>query len=303
MRPPLAEAWRLVFSLRRALRPVRYAPATTSPVPSTETAATCSSRTSAPSAIATGGRKYTVTDARVEPTRPTSVVKPTKATAVPRQPSAATASTLDHANEESGRLASAIGASSTRATISARQIWLRSVRSALAAMPDHDLDYGDPRGAEPLRTALAEYLGRVRGVVADPEHLVITSGFVQARGLVCRALAAAGAKRVAIEDPSHPEQRMTIAQAGLEPVPIAVDEAGIRVEALERAAVDAVVLTPAHQFPTGAVLAGDRRTALLAWLRSHGAIAIEDDYDVEYRYDRTQAVARTGHPELQHRDR
>jgi GntR family transcriptional regulator / MocR family aminotransferase len=175
-----------------------------------------------------------------------------------------------------------------------RRIWLRSVRSALAAMPDHDLDYGDPRGAEPLRTALAEYLGRVRGVVADPEHLVITSGFVQARGLVCRALAAAGAKRVAIEDPSHPEQRMTIAQAGLEPVPIAVDEAGIRVEALERAALDAVILTPAHQFPTGAVLAGDRRTALLAWLRKHGAIAIEDDYDVEYRYDRTPVGALQG---------
>jgi GntR family transcriptional regulator / MocR family aminotransferase len=175
-----------------------------------------------------------------------------------------------------------------------RAAWLRSVRAALAAMQDSELDYGDPLGVEVLRSALAEYLGRVRGVVADPAHLVITSGFVQARGLVCRALAAAGAKRVAIEDPSHPEQRVTITQAGLELVPAACDEAGIRVEALERETVDAVFLTPAHQFPTGAVLAGERRRALLAWLRRRGAIAIEDDYDAEYRYDRAPVGALQG---------
>lgn len=166
-----------------------------------------------------------------------------------------------------------------------RAAWLRSIRKALATMPDADLDYGDPRGVELLRSTLADYLGRVRGVVAEPENVVITSGFVQARGLICRALAAAGAKRVAIEDPTHPEQRATIAHAGLDVVPISVDNGGMRVEALERTAVDAVVLTPAHQFPTGAVLAGERRRTLLTWLRRHGAIAIEDDYDAEYRYD------------------
>jgi GntR family transcriptional regulator/MocR family aminotransferase len=175
-----------------------------------------------------------------------------------------------------------------------RSAWLRSVRAALGVMADADLDYGDPRGVEPLRSALAEYLGRVRGVVTDPAHIVITGGYAQARGLICRALVAAGAKRIAIEDPSHPEQRATIAHAGLEVVPVPVDESGIRVEALEQAAVDAVVLTPAHQFPTGAVLAGERRTALLAWLRSRGAIAIEDDYDAEYRYDRAPVAALQG---------
>jgi GntR family transcriptional regulator/MocR family aminotransferase len=175
-----------------------------------------------------------------------------------------------------------------------RTAWLRSVREALGEMPDAELDYGDPRGVELLRSALAEYLGRVRGVVADPAHVVITSGYAQARGLVCRALVAAGAKRIAIEDPSQPEQRTMTVLAGLELVPIAVDEAGIQVEELERAAVDAVVLTPAHQFPTGAVLAGERRSALLAWLRSRGAIAIEDDYDAEYRYDRAPVGALQG---------
>ena len=173
-------------------------------------------------------------------------------------------------------------------------VWLRSVREALAAMTDADFGYGDPRGVEALRSALADYLGRVRGVIADPEQVVVTSGYSQGQGLVCRALAAAGAKRIAFENPSHPEQRHIAALAGLEIVPVGVDEAGVRVEELEQAGVDAVVLTPAHQHPTGAVLAGHRRAPLLAWLRKSEAIAIEDDYDAEYRYDRAAVGALQG---------
>ena len=175
-----------------------------------------------------------------------------------------------------------------------RAAWLRSLRSALATMTDADLRYGDPRGAGVLRHALADYLGRVRGVVADPEHIVITSGYTQGLGVVCHALAAAGAQRIALEDPSNPEDGLVAARAGLEPVLIGVDEAGTRVDELERAGADAVVLTPAHQHPTGVVLTGERRTALLAWLRASGAIAIEDDYDAEYRYDRSAVGALQG---------
>ena len=86
-----------------------------------------------------------------------------------------------------------------------RAAWLRSLRQALATITDADLGYGDPRGVEVLRSALADYLGRVRGVVADPEHIVVTNGYTQGLGLVCHALAAAGAKRIAVEDPSDPE--------------------------------------------------------------------------------------------------
>jgi GntR family transcriptional regulator/MocR family aminotransferase len=175
-----------------------------------------------------------------------------------------------------------------------RTAWLRALREALGEMADAELDYADMRGAERLRFALAEYLGRVRGVVADPARVVVTSGYAQGRGLVCRALAAAGAKRIAIEDPSHPEQRATMARAGLELVPIPVDQAGLRVDELGSSGVDAVVLTPAHQYPSGAVLSGPRRAALLDWLRSHDAIAIEDDYDAEYRYDRSPVGALQG---------
>jgi GntR family transcriptional regulator/MocR family aminotransferase len=175
-----------------------------------------------------------------------------------------------------------------------RAAWLRSLRQAVAEIADLDLLYGDPRGVEALRSALAEYLGRVRGVVADPARVVVTSGYSQGQGIVCRVLSARGAKRIAFEDPSHPEQRRVVAATGLEIVPVAVDEGGVRIEELEQADVDAVILTPAHQHPTGAVLAGDRRPRLLEWLRERDAIAIEDDYDAEYRYDRAAVGALQG---------
>ncbi len=175
-----------------------------------------------------------------------------------------------------------------------RAPWLRSLRRALATMTDADLGYGDPRGVEVLRCALADYLGRVRGVVADPEHIVVTSGYTQGLGVVCHALATAGAKRVAFEDPSNPEDGLVAARAGLEAVLIGVDDAGTRIDELQRSGADAVVLTPAHQHPTGVVLTGERRTALLAWLRASDTIAIEDDYDAEYRYDRAAIGALQG---------
>jgi GntR family transcriptional regulator/MocR family aminotransferase len=175
-----------------------------------------------------------------------------------------------------------------------RAAWLRSVREALATMTDADLGYGDPHGVQVLRSALADYLGRVRGVVADAEHIVVTSGYTQGLGLVCHALAAAGAKRIGMENPSNPEDGLVAARAGLQPVPIGIDEAGALVDELQRADVDAVVLTPAHQHPTGVVLTGERRGALLTWLRETGATAIEDDYDAEYRYDRAAVGALQG---------
>jgi GntR family transcriptional regulator/MocR family aminotransferase len=175
-----------------------------------------------------------------------------------------------------------------------RAAWLRCVRDALATMTDADLDYGDPRGVATLRAALADYLGRVRGVVADPERVVVTCGYSQGLGLVCRALAGAGARRIALEDPSNPEQAQIAVRAGLEPVAVPVDEDGLRVDALAATGADAVVLTPAHQDPTGAVLSGERRTALVAWLREREAVAVEDDYDAEYRYDRAAVGALQG---------
>ena len=175
-----------------------------------------------------------------------------------------------------------------------RAAWLRSVREALAGMRNADFGYTDPHGTEVLRLALRDYLGRVRGVVADAGRVIVTNGYAQGRSLVCRALATLGATRVGVEDPCHDEVRLSVRYAGLTLVPVPVDGEGIRVDALEQAAVDAVLVTPAHQYPTGAVLSGARRLALLDWLRRRETIAIEDDYDAEYRYDRAPVGALQG---------
>jgi GntR family transcriptional regulator/MocR family aminotransferase len=175
-----------------------------------------------------------------------------------------------------------------------RTAWLASLRKALREVPHAALGYGDPRGLLSLREALAAHLGRVRGVVVEPEQLLICSGFAQGLGLVCRSLRRNGARRLAVEDPSHPGQRGIVAYSGLDPVPIPVDERGLRVDLLEKSPADAVLLTPAHQFPTGAVLAPERRAGLVEWAERHDAVIVEDDYDAEYRYDREPIGALQG---------
>ena len=175
-----------------------------------------------------------------------------------------------------------------------RRAWARSLREAVSNVSDAELVYGDPCGVDLLRNTLAEYLGRARGVTADPRNVVVTSGYIQGLGIVCRALAARGARRIALEDPSAPEQEPIARRAGLEPVPVPVDGEGLRVELLDGIAVDAVVVTPAHQHPTGVVLSPRRRSALRDWLRAADAIAVEDDYDAEFRYDRAAVGALQG---------
>ncbi len=175
-----------------------------------------------------------------------------------------------------------------------RQAWGRLLREATATIPDAELIYGDPCGVDTLRAALAEYLGRVRGVAAGPRDVVVTTGYLQAFGLACRVLADRGAVRLALEDPSAPEQAPIARRAGLVPVAVPVDDGGLVVDALDDVGADAVVVTAAHQHPTGVVLAPERRRALIGWLQRHDAYAIEDDYDAEYRYDRAPVKALQG---------
>lgn len=167
-----------------------------------------------------------------------------------------------------------------------RQAWLASTRRSLHGVPHLDFGYGDPRGSAELRSVLSAYLGRVRGVVANPSRVVICTGFSQGLSLVCRALKDRGARRVAMEDPCHPGQRTIVARAGLEPFAVPVDDRGLRTDLLSSSDADAALVTPAHQFPTGVVLAPERRAALRSWAERNSAIVVEDDYDAEYRYDR-----------------
>ncbi|NJC70239.1 PLP-dependent aminotransferase family protein [Planosporangium thailandense] len=167
-----------------------------------------------------------------------------------------------------------------------RAVWRRAYERALAGALDADLDYGDPAGSSRLRRALAAYLGRVRAAQVDPAGLCVTTGAAQAVTLLASVLRAAGATRVAVEDPGPASARDLLVSHGLRPVPVPVDPGGLDVAALARSRATAVLVTPAHQFPTGVVLAPDRRAALVAWARHTGGLVVEDDYDAEFRYDR-----------------
>jgi GntR family transcriptional regulator/MocR family aminotransferase len=162
-----------------------------------------------------------------------------------------------------------------------RERWLRSVRSAWREAPLDAVGYGDPRGEPALREALADYLGRARGAAAEAEHMVICTGFRQGLSLTCRWLREAGIERVALEDPGWHAQRLIVEQAGLEVAPVTVDREGIVVGELGASGAEVVVITPAHQFPTGAVLSAARRAELIEWAERGDHLIIEDDYDAE----------------------
>jgi GntR family transcriptional regulator/MocR family aminotransferase len=175
-----------------------------------------------------------------------------------------------------------------------RHEWQSASATALRELPDVAFSYGSRRGLRQLRVALCDYLGRVRAVVADPGRVFIATGAAHGMRIVWDTLRQRGARRVAIEDPSWRAIPETIVQAGLEVVPVVVDEQGLAVDALEHAAVDAIVVSPSHQYPTGSVLAPARRAELIAWARRHGALIVEDDYDAEYRYDRDPIASLQG---------
>ena len=167
-----------------------------------------------------------------------------------------------------------------------RSGWLATARRAITSAPSHQFGYPDPRGLPGLRETLADYLARVRGVRTTPGRIIVCSGFVQALSLLSTALRGQGAGTMAVESYGFGVHRDVIRAAGLATRPITVDSSGARVSELSAAPADAVLLTPAHQFPLGVPLTAQRRAAVLQWAGSGGALVIEDDYDGEFRYDR-----------------
>ncbi|WP_107094736.1 PLP-dependent aminotransferase family protein [Streptomyces sp. XY431] len=175
-----------------------------------------------------------------------------------------------------------------------RSAWLASARRALAVAPHDAFDYGSPLGRIELRRALSDYLARVRGVRTDPDRLLVCAGFGQGLGLLAAALRGRGAGRIAVEGYGLPPQREVLRAAGLGLAPLPLDCDGARTDLLDGLGgaggpaerLGAVLLTPAHQFPTGAALAADRRAAAVRWARERDGYVIEDDYDGEFRYDR-----------------
>ncbi|WP_109508733.1 PLP-dependent aminotransferase family protein [Nocardioides speluncae] len=171
--------------------------------------------------------------------------------------------------------------------------WLTATRRVLSAARPDVFGPGDPQGRIELRTAIADYLGRTRGVIAGPDRVVITSGYFQSLQLLGMALTAAGARTIAIEEPSHDAFRSVVRRSGLRTVPLPVDDDGAVVETLG-AAVSAALLTPSHQYPVGVPLHPSRRQQVARWARATGGLVLEDDYDGEYRYDRRPVGALQG---------
>jgi GntR family transcriptional regulator/MocR family aminotransferase len=163
--------------------------------------------------------------------------------------------------------------------------WLAATRRVLATAGPHVFGTGDPQGTPQLRQALADYLGRTRGVITTPDRIVITSGYYQGLSLLASALAASGATTAAVEDPGHSLFRDVVRRSGLTIVPLPVDAQGARVDLLTDR-IDTAFLTPAHQYPIGVPLHPHRRRTLSTWARATGSLIVEDDYDGEYRYDR-----------------
>ncbi|MCK2218355.1 PLP-dependent aminotransferase family protein [Actinomadura sp. ATCC 31491] len=176
-----------------------------------------------------------------------------------------------------------------------RAAWLRSVRAVLTTTPNDRFAYLDGRGVPELHQALCDYLNRVRGTLAVPGDVVVCNGYGQGISLLIQVLARRGARRIALEDPSSVDDaRVLAAAAGLDVVAVPVGPDGVRVDALGLADADALVLTPSHQWPTGGVLSAAARAEVIRWARRRGAIVIEDDYDAEYRYDRSPVGAMQG---------
>ncbi|MET7340237.1 PLP-dependent aminotransferase family protein [Streptomyces sp. NPDC087866] len=176
-----------------------------------------------------------------------------------------------------------------------RAEWLKAARRALAAAPYDALGYGDPRGRIELRTVLAEYLARARGVYADPDRIVVCAGFVHGLMLMGKVLRGRRVREVAVESYGLGIHTRLLTEAGLRIPCLPLDRYGTRTGELHTLRnAGAVLLTPAHQFPTGVPLHPDRRAAAVDWARSTGGLILEDDYDGEFRYDRQPVGALQG---------
>ncbi|MGW6984373.1 MocR-like pyridoxine biosynthesis transcription factor PdxR [Streptomyces sp. NPDC054932] len=175
-----------------------------------------------------------------------------------------------------------------------RAAWLSAARRALTDAPNDAFGYaGDARGRIELRRALAGYLARARGVYADPERIVLCAGFLHGLALLAGVLRARRVREVAVEGYGLDFHRNLLVRAGLRTRPLGVDAQGARTGELT-AAAGAVLLTPAHQFPTGVALTPARRAAAVDWARTTGGLILEDDYDGEFRYDRQPVGALQG---------
>lgn len=160
-------------------------------------------------------------------------------------------------------------------------LWRRILAREWRRMEGVGMGYGDPSGYEPLRESVAKYLARSRGIRCSAGQVVVVNGTQQALDLLARLLLDKE-QSVVLEDPGYPAAHNLFAVHGARLLPVGVDEQGLMVGELPESGVRAALVSPSHQFPTGATMSLDRRLALLAWAERCHALLLEDDYDGDF---------------------
>jgi GntR family transcriptional regulator/MocR family aminotransferase len=174
-------------------------------------------------------------------------------------------------------------------------LWRRLLDRAWREVSAGDLNYGDPAGEPQLRRAIADHLRAARGADCEPGQVFITDGTQGSLDLCARAFADAGDKAW-IENPGYGGALAAFRAAQLSVIGIPTDADGIAPQASDwrRHRPKLIYTTPSHQYPTGSVLALERRIALIEHARTAGALIIEDDYDSEFRHDGPPLAAMQG---------
>ncbi len=161
-------------------------------------------------------------------------------------------------------------------------VWGRLLSRTWRDTSKQTLDYG---GWQPLREAIAAYLGTSRGVSCTERQVIVVSGSQQGINLAGQALLDPG-DPVWIEDPGYPGAYGGLLAAGAQVIPVPVDREGMDVKTAIATYPSArmAFVTPSHQFPMGVTMSLKRRLELLDWANQNDAWILEDDYDSEYRY-------------------
>ena len=162
--------------------------------------------------------------------------------------------------------------------------WKKCMTSVLNDTPELLLSEGDKQGEPALRTEIASYLYKSRGVVCGADQVVVSAGTQQLVNHIARILKAVGINYVCTEDPGYMPVRRTFRDWGFGLGSIPVRKDGIEIEKLPVNIRTAVYVSPQNQFPTGAIMPIGRRHQILKWAESNDSIIIEDDYDSELRY-------------------
>ncbi|MCU0151241.1 PLP-dependent aminotransferase family protein [Curtobacterium poinsettiae] len=170
--------------------------------------------------------------------------------------------------------------------------WRAAWRAAASAPLRNAI--AEPLGSPELRAQVVAQLGLTRGFTTTVDRVLVTAGTSEALSLITEALRSLlGRPPVfGVEDPGYRTGHRAITSAGGTLVAVPVGEDGLDLDALEAAGpVDAVLVSPTHQYPLGSVMPVARRRRLLAWAAATGTVVVEDDYDSEFRHRGTPVPA------------